>query len=377
MARVHAPNIERLDRRLERGHFTLPRPAIGERVREALRAILFVLIVTALTGLALESARGATLHVSPDGSGEYPTIQSAVEAANDGDVVALDDGVYKGDGNRDVDYMGKAIEIRSASDDASVCIIDCEGSARTPRRGFVFRNDETREAVLRGVTVRNGVMLGKNGTLDTLGGAVLCTFGSPSISACIFEANEARIGGAFFASEGAPVFEDCVFTGNRATTGGGLNVELLAGGVLELSRCTFAGNISGAGGGVYVGNFAIVELERCIVAGNCATSTADDLFMDPASGVTLTCSILSTAVAGGGIPNIDPDTTIGDPLFCDPADCQDAPTTSGIYTLAENSPATAANSACGELIGALPVECGTIPVLPMSWSALKDRFGAR
>jgi hypothetical protein len=50
--------------------------------------------------------------VRPDGSGDFPTIQSAVDAAAEGDTILLDDGVFTGDGNRDIQLFGKDLVIR-------------------------------------------------------------------------------------------------------------------------------------------------------------------------------------------------------------------------------------------------------------------------
>jgi len=43
----------------------------------------------------------------------HPTIQSAIDVAVSGDIIVVDDGVYTGDGNRDIDFKGKAITLRS------------------------------------------------------------------------------------------------------------------------------------------------------------------------------------------------------------------------------------------------------------------------
>jgi hypothetical protein len=38
---------------------------------------------------------------------EYTTIQNAIDAAVDGDVVIIEFATYTGDGNRDIDFMGQ------------------------------------------------------------------------------------------------------------------------------------------------------------------------------------------------------------------------------------------------------------------------------
>lgn len=87
------------------------------------------------------SAAGETRHVPT----EYTTIGAAVYACNDGDVVVIHPGTYTGTNNRDVSFRGKAITVRSLDpDDPSTVestIIDCNGSAGSPHRGFYFTNN--------------------------------------------------------------------------------------------------------------------------------------------------------------------------------------------------------------------------------------------
>ncbi len=67
-----------------------------------------------------------TYLVQPDGTGDFPTIQAAVEAALDGDVIELTNGIFSGNGNWDIDFLGKRITVRSQSGNPELCIIDCE-----------------------------------------------------------------------------------------------------------------------------------------------------------------------------------------------------------------------------------------------------------
>jgi len=117
-------------------------------------------------------APAATLYVPSS----YHTIQLALDLAAPGDTVVLASGVYRGAGNRDLDYNGKAITLRSVSGDPALCIIDCEGSEVSPHRGFRFHSQEGSGSVLEGVTVRNGYAADQ-------GGGILCWGDKPNVVA--------------------------------------------------------------------------------------------------------------------------------------------------------------------------------------------------
>jgi hypothetical protein len=61
--------------------------------------------------------------------GHYATIQAAVDAASNGEVVVLADGTYTGAGNRNITAQGKALVVRSATG-AQSCIIDGQGGGQ-------------------------------------------------------------------------------------------------------------------------------------------------------------------------------------------------------------------------------------------------------
>jgi len=106
----------------------------------------------------ISSADAATIVVEPDGSGDYPTIQAAVDAAAPGDEIVLTDGVFVGDGNRNIDFGGKAITVCSQSGDAAACVIDVQGNYDgISDQGFVFDSGEGPNSVVRDLTITNGI----------------------------------------------------------------------------------------------------------------------------------------------------------------------------------------------------------------------------
>lgn len=167
-----------------------------------------------LCGALAAPGLGETYVVYPDAHmGDFPNIQAAVDNVVDGDSIELADGVFRGLGNRDVDYLGKEITIRSQSADPRVCVVDCEGGYEE-HRGFVFTG-VTSEAMLEGITVRNGYHM--------YGGAIYCgEDASPTIARCIFERNVAQAGGGIHcAAWSSPLLSECTFVENLALDMGG------------------------------------------------------------------------------------------------------------------------------------------------------------
>jgi hypothetical protein len=118
---------------------------------------------------------GATIKVP----GDQPTIQAGIDAASDGDIVLVADGTYKGLGNKDLDFKGKAITVQSENG-AQKCTIDCENEGR----GFYFHTGEGTESVVSGFTIRNGKLYG-------YGGGIYCSSSSPKIMNSTISSNNA------------------------------------------------------------------------------------------------------------------------------------------------------------------------------------------
>lgn len=200
----------------------------------------------ALLLVPLAAVQATTLRVYPDGSGDYPTILTAVYATEDGDIIELADGVYTGTGNRDISFLGKAITIRSYSGVPENCVIQCFDETGNGRRGFILTDGEEDSSILQGVTVARG--RATDYPNPGQGGCVLVTFSSPRFVNCIFRDGFAEdTGGAIYCRNGHPTFINCRFENNESGMGGGLDCFFASPGI---QGCEFVGNRSSLGGGL-------------------------------------------------------------------------------------------------------------------------------
>jgi subtilisin family serine protease len=176
--------------------------------------------------------------------GEYATIQSAIDKAWEGSTIWVARGRYTGAGNRDIDFLGKAVTVRSMepNDPAIVAatIIDCNGTPAEHHRGFYFQSDEDANSVLAGFTIINGY--------EAVGGAIFCFYSSPTIANCVIKASRSEIyGGAISCIRSSPVITKCALSGNTAKYGGGISCGESS---ATITNCIINGNKAKAGGGI-------------------------------------------------------------------------------------------------------------------------------
>jgi hypothetical protein len=144
------------------------------------------LVAAAAVWAAASPALATERHVP----GEYGTIQAAIDACVAGDTVIVADGTYTGVGNRDIDFAGKALTVRSANGPAN-CTVDCQGSAQSKHRGFCFHTFENATSVLDGFTIQNGYAP-LEGSCGTSGGGIVCRDNAnPTIRNCVLRWNVA------------------------------------------------------------------------------------------------------------------------------------------------------------------------------------------
>jgi hypothetical protein len=243
-----------------------------------------------------------TYNVCPDGTGDFQTIQEAINAAQDGDVIELCDGVYAGDGNRDVEFLGKAITVRSQSGDPQNCVVDCGSLGR----GFRFIAGEGPGSVLEAITIVGGLARGmgpgmeddvvKDGKAkDSAGAGIYCWGSSPTIQGCVLWNNSSQTGGALYCYDASPTVNRCTFYGNSGPEGAGVVTMFSSNPLIENS--IIAASALGPAVACYHGGEATLvccdvydneggDWTGCIAAqaGVNGNFSADPLFLDPANG---------------------------------------------------------------------------------------------
>jgi len=249
--------------------------------------------------------------VRPDGLGDYPTIQDAVNAAGMFEIIELTDGVFKGTGNRDIDMLDKGLIIRSQSQNPATCIIDCGGSDTDYHRGFYYHGEHDSYSLLSGITIRNGYHYGGAAiVLEPYSTEVDGGVG-PDIAHCVFEANTSIGGGGavYAGSGGHSVFyyfemTDCILRGNQAGYGGALNCDSATG--FMITDCMFSRNQANSSGVVSYGQFQDGEFISCVFDSNTALASGGVTFYCLESWVRYEdCVFSNNSATYGGVLHFD------------------------------------------------------------------------
>jgi parallel beta-helix repeat protein len=251
---------------------------------------------------------------------EYPTIQSAIDASVDGDTVVVVPGTYTGPGNWDLDFLGKAITVRSVvpTDPLVVAgtIIDCNDTSGSQHYGFNFHNSEDANSVLAGFTITNSrynaIRCSSNPTITnciitgntgTSAGGIYCG-GSPTITNCIISNN---IGSGIYCSYGgtSPTITNCTITGNLATRNGGGGIYCHEYSNPKITNCIISGNSANydGGGGIcceYYNSSPVIT--GCTITGNSTSRDGGGIYTFSGSKIT-NCTIVGNSAGGlgGGI----------------------------------------------------------------------------
>lgn len=306
-----------------------------------MRKLFTLSIIVLILSACFTTLSARTWYIMPDGTGDAPTIQAGIDSAAAGDTVLLANGTFTGDGNKTIEYHGKAITVRSEEGEPDSCIIDIEGSGL----GFIFRSDDVSGPKLEGISIKNGfTMFGgaiwcENGAAPTFinckflsnnvansGGAIICVYSSPTLMRCRFSNNSAGpYGGAMACINSTPtlifctfydnssqyysgaihcyastkaIINNCMFSANSADDRGGA-ISCDSSSCVTMFCCTFSGNSAEYGGGLYCMRQSVALLDRCTFYGNSA-NYGGGLACD-SSSVNLMNTIITFCTSGEAI----------------------------------------------------------------------------
>ena len=311
---------------------------------------------------SIENPNPHTIHVPS----EYETLQEAIFASFENDTVEVSDGIFTGDGFRDLTILWPIV-IKSANGAEYTTInIDSEVGLENYENWHNAINYIA--AFNSGIEIDGFTFI--NGHTER-GGALRIIGGAPVIKNCIFKNNSVgtlymptmvRFGGGIYSSHSSMIVENCLFVNNTAALGAGIFIE--GDGYPIINKCTFFGNDGTAinVSGTSYGNKArldptMVTISNCIIS----YSTHKAIFVNELAGyysadVDLQCTNIYGNQNGDYVGYIE--SLLNDmgninlnPLFCDTANFDFS-----IDSLSPCAPNSVQNS-CGVLIGLYSPSC--------------------
>ena len=228
------------------------------------------LTIASATYLLVPMTAEARTHRVPS---DYRTIQAGIDAAAEGDTVLVAPGTYTGAANKNLDFKGTNLVLRSEAG-AEATVIDCEGDGT----GLHLHSGETPASSVEGLTITDGA------------GVIV-----------VDDVNPMQIdsyGGGIYFDGGVANLHDCVIRGNSlkdsldlgSSSGGGISIYERGGHTVKITNCVIADNtiehFSGRGGGLQFSGFqetSALILENSTIAGNRASLQAGGLFLTHAT----------------------------------------------------------------------------------------------
>jgi hypothetical protein len=225
------------------------------------RRIVAALCVLSVSGVAT----AITLTVDDDGPADHASIQSAINAANNGDEIVVQPGRYR----ETLNFLGKSITVRSD---------------RGPADTVVFLEGETRIVLLNGDSTLRGFTI--TGGMQRIGGGIYVTDGAQAvIEDNVIENNTAR------------------WNGVLPGAGGGIAVDLSSDPVI--TRNVIRGNLAegdtlgvyGYGGGIHLADYTTATITNNVVADNRATAAGGGIYLG-ITGAGYSTTVTNNTIVG-------------------------------------------------------------------------------
>jgi PKD repeat protein len=238
---------------------------------------------------------------------DYPTIQRAIDAVDNGCTVLVSSGIY----TENINFHGKAIRVKGVGTSNSCgCLV--EGMSKVTIHGtydgsvVTFNTGEDRSSILENFTINHGKA--------TRGGGIFIENASPTIIDCYINENlayEKEIGteggGIYVTGNNAsPLIFNNLIVGNWARSDAGLSygggIYVTGGANPTIQNCTVSNNESYVpGGGIHITTGASAHIVDSIIWGN----TQNNLNCEGGC-LDVTYSDIGEVTAGTGNVSEDP-----------------------------------------------------------------------
>ncbi len=251
-------------------------------------------------------------------SRRYPTIQQAIDAAVNGDLLVADRNYWY---IEPIDFKGKAITVRSGDVNSTRTF-----GTPSPQDTFIsalfqgstvvtFNKHEAASSILIGFTITDGLegilikdsspKIGSCIVLMNTKSGIYCNNSSPELSDCTITENSTEEGGGgiYCNNRSNPKITNCTVTINAAVaSGGGIYCENNSDPNITNSRIT-ANQSEANGGGIYCGNNCDPNIIGCTIGSNDANWPGGGIYTINCRPLISDCTITknSTHWDGAGI----------------------------------------------------------------------------
>jgi hypothetical protein len=318
--------------------------------------------------------------------GDFTTIQAAIDASSDGDVIIIEPGIYE----ENIKINGRMITIRSTDPDDPTVVENTVIDGKRESSVITFSGNETKDTVLEGLTITNGYN-DKGGGIDGANTQAI-------LRKCIIKNNKSSKTGGGIHNFGG-LIEKCIIRDNQCVndndyayaTGGGIsfskatirnciiyNNKAIASGSMIYFYMPGAGYICDPGtGSAYSSGGGLTQcsgtIENCIIYSNyCHASVSNCGTGDPGpsasgssgisshDGIIKNCIIVENTISTGSPTEYCLINRI--PFFVNPRD--------GDFHLLPDSPCIDAGVSCDDVMD--DFDCNSRPVISVTWEKRGD-----
>jgi predicted outer membrane repeat protein len=198
--------------------------------------------------LGAQPATSSTWYITPDGTGDAPTIQAGIDSAAVGDTVLVASGEYAGPDPYAIDFHGVDLVLTSESGPDSTRVFS----------RINFHSGETPAAIVEGFRIDHC-------DDEIEGGGIRIVYSSPTIRKCHFLdcSSHYTLGNGIYCLASSSIIDSCLFQANSSENASGAALYVGGGCSLSVSKSDFRLNVANDahGGAVYIASSTVAFSE--------------------------------------------------------------------------------------------------------------------